>query len=240
MLMSEIKDYLDKCQNDYQLADYDVNLYNIEEPTLLKKYGTIKVVKIKLLGNGGSLVVIPGYSFKSFCSMIKKIFEGLDYIKNKYSEFYMISWSPEIKELSIEVSKDVEDEDTKFRLNEQFRVEMAHIVDKILRSPPMDINNFTLMGKSAGGGVSIYIASMNQEVKTLMLSCPGISERGRPLINRLDLDIRLSWNEDDDVIPFKVSEELINDFEVQGNKYKFYSYPTGGHELNIEFLKATM
>ncbi len=73
-----------------------------------------------------------------------------------------------------------------------------------------------------------------------MLCCPGISERGRPLINRLDLDIRLSWNEDDDVIPFKVSEELINDFELQGNNYQFYSYSTGGHELNVEFLKATV
>ena len=107
--MSEIKDYLDKCQNDFKLDDYDINIYNIEEPTLLKNYGTIKVVKIKLSGNGGPLVVIPGYSFKSFCSMIQKVFIGFEYIKNKYSEFYMISWSPEIKELSIEVSKDVED-----------------------------------------------------------------------------------------------------------------------------------
>ena len=49
MIMSEIKDYLDKCQNDYKLEDYDVNLYNFKEPTLLKKYGIIKVVKIKLL-----------------------------------------------------------------------------------------------------------------------------------------------------------------------------------------------
>ena len=72
-----------------------------------------------------------------------------------------------------------------------------------------------------------------------MLCCPGISERGRPLANRKDLDIKLSWNEDDDVIPFKVSEELINDFQQQGNNYRFYSYPTGGHELNVEFLKAT-
>jgi len=238
--MSDIKDYLDKCQNDYNFDDYDFNIYNIEEPNLLKKYGTIKIVKVKLSGDGGPLVVIPGYSFKSFCSMIQKVFKGFEYIKNKYSEFYMISWSPEIKELSIEVSRNVEDEDTKFRLNEQFRIEMAHVVDKILRSPPMDFKNFTLMGKSAGGGVSIYIASMNEEVKTLMLCCPGISERGRPLANRKDLDIHLSWNEDDDVIPYKVSEELINDFKNQDNKYKFYSYPTGGHELNVEFLKVTM
>ena len=237
--MSELKDYLDKCQNNYNFDDYDFNIYNIEEPNLLKKYGTIKIVKVKLLGKGGPFVVIPGYSFKSFCSMIQKIFKGFDYIKDKYSDFYMISWSPEIKELSIEVSKNVEDEDTKFRLNEQFRIEMAHVVDKILRSPPMDFKNFTLMGKSAGGGVSIYIASMNEEVKTLLLCCPGIYERGKPLANRVDLDIRLSWNEDDDVIPFKVSEDLIKDFKEQGNSYKFYSYPTGGHELNVEFLKAT-
>lgn len=237
--MSEIKDYLDKCQNDYNIDDYEVNIYNIEEPTLLKKYGTIKVVKIKLSGEGGPLVVIPGYSFKSFCSMIQKVFKGFEYIKNKYSEFYMISWSPEIKELSQEIIKGVEDIPTQYRINEQFRVEMAHIVDKIFRSPPMDFKNFTLMGKSAGGGVSIYIASMNEAVKTLMLCCPGISEKGRPLANRLDLDIHLSWNEDDEVIPYKVSEELIEDFQRQGNNYRFYSYPTGGHELNVEFLKAT-
>jgi predicted esterase len=233
--MNAVKEYLD----DYKLDGYEINIYNIEEPILLKKYGIIKVVKIKLSGDGGPLVVIPGFSFKSFCSMIQKIFQGFDYIKNKYSEFYMISWSPEIKELSIEIYKGIEDEDAKFRINEKFRVEMAHIMDKILRSPQMDFKNFTLMGKSAGGGVSIYIASMNEEVKTLLLCCPGISERGKPLANRLDLDIHLSWNEDDDVIPFKVSEELIKDFKIQGNKYKFYSYSTGGHELNVKFLKAT-
>ena len=42
--MSELKDYLDKCQNDYNFDDYDFNIYNIEEPNLLKKYGTIKIV----------------------------------------------------------------------------------------------------------------------------------------------------------------------------------------------------
>jgi len=235
--MSEIKDYLDKCQNDYNFDDYNFNIYNIEEPNLLKKYGTIKIVKIKLSGEGGTLVVIPGYSFKSFCSMIQKIFKGFDYIKDKYTDFYMISWSPEIKELSQEVIKGVDDTDTKYRLNEQFRIEMAHIVDKILRSPSMDFKNFTLLGKSAGGGVSMYIASMNQEVKTLLICCPGISEKGKPLANRIELDIRLSWNEDDDVIPFKVSDDIIEDFKLQGNSYKFYSYEKGGHELNIEFLK---
>jgi len=237
--MSEIKDYLDKCQNDYNFDDYEFDIYNIEEPILNKKYGNIKIVKVKLTGDGGTLFVIPGYSFKSFCSMIQKLFQGFDYIKNKYTEMYMISWSPEIKELSQEVSKDVEDIETKYRLNEQFRIEMAHIVDKILRSPLMDFKNFTLLGKSAGGGVSIYIASMNEEIKTLLLCCPGISERGRPLADRKDLDIKLSWNEDDDVIPFKVSDDLILDFKNQENKYKFYPYPSGGHELNIEFLKDT-
>ena len=217
----------------YNLSDYEFS----EEPFLNKKYGIIKILKIKLFGNSNQLVVIPGYSFNSLCTMFDKIYEGIDSIKNKYSELYMICWSQEIKTQSEEVIKGVADIDTQYRLSEQYRIEIAHVVDKILRSPSMDFKNFSILGKSAGGGISIYIASLNEQVKNLYICCPGTNEGGKTLINRKDLNIKLSWNKDDDKIPFSKSQIFINDFEAQGNKYKFYIYETGGHELNVNFFK---
>jgi len=232
--MSELKDFLDETKNKYNL-DIDYKIYNIEEPLLEKKYGTIKIVKMNLSGDRGTIAIIPGFSFKSFSTMLKKLFEGFEYIKDKFTELYMICWSPQIKEIELNNIKDVLDKKTQYRLNEQYRIEMAHLIDKIFRS--QSITNFTLMGKSAGGTVAMYIASMNKEVKTLLLCCPGSNEKGKSLANRTDLEIKLSWNRDDDVIPFSISDEYIKDFINQKNKYTFYSYDEGGHELNVDFLK---
>ena len=110
-------------------------------------------------------------------------------------------------------------------------------MDKILRSPNMNLTNITLFGKSAGGGVSIHVAAMNLEVKYLYISCPGTNDRGKVLKDRKELPIKISWNKDDDVLPYSVAQEFIQVFEANENNYIFHHYPTGGHEFNPEFIK---
>ena len=101
----------------------------------------------------------------------------------------------------------------------------------------MNLGSISLLGKSAGGGVAIYITMLNTDVNNLFLACPGILHHGKPLENRIDINIKLSWNRDDDKIPYTSAQHFINDFEAQEQEYAFYSYMTGGHELNPRFLK---
>ena len=51
------------------------------------------------------------------------------------------------------------------------------------------------------------------------------------------LDIMLSWNKDDMIVPVEKHEQIISDFTRQGNAFSLYLYEKGGHELNVNFLK---
>jgi hypothetical protein len=65
------------------------------------------------------IVVVPGYSFKSFCSMLKIILDNLTDIIDKYSNLYMISWSPEVKDTSEKIIEGITDIDIKYEINER-------------------------------------------------------------------------------------------------------------------------
>ena len=233
--MTDIKEFIEKC--GYEFPDNEYKVYKFEEPTLNKKYGSIKVLSIKLNKSDGiPLIVIPGYSHKSFCTMLKIILEGLDNIKDKYSELFMFQWSPEIKETSEKVTENVYDKNIKYEINETFRIELAEILDKILRSPDMKLDKFDLMGKSAGGGVAAYVAKINESVHKLILISPGSISHGENLKDFKN-KIILSWNEDDPVILKDEIDQYIENFKKNNNKYKYYSFEKGGHEINIELLK---
>jgi predicted esterase len=49
--------------------------------------------------------------------------------------------------------------------------------------------------------------------------------------------IKLSWNKDDNKLPYKIHEEFIKVFTQNNNNYKFYSYDIGGHEFNPKFIR---
>jgi hypothetical protein len=137
-------------------------------PQLEDQYGEINLLKISLNNKDGmDLLVIPGYSFKSFTTMLTKLIEGMEFIENKYKNIYMINWGDKVKALSQTVVDGVP-EDQKFIKQDEFRGKLAEVVDKLIRSPDMTLHNFTLLGKSAGGGVSFYLAGINPEVKPVM------------------------------------------------------------------------
>jgi len=241
--MSEVQKYIDICKSKYPFLQFKV--YDIMEPTLNHKYGTISIVKIISTENTNEpLVVIPGYSFKSFNTMCDKLLEGINIIKDTFSVIYFINWGETIKQKSIDCTKGIVDEREQFEINERFREEMAIVLDKILRSKDMHFieegQSFSLLGKSAGGGISIYIASMNMYVDRLFLCAPATITGGSLLKDRTSkkhpLDILLSWNKDDKMIPYQKHEQFVSDFEEQGNIYSMFLYEEGGHELNVNFL----
>jgi pimeloyl-ACP methyl ester carboxylesterase len=61
----------------------------------------------------------------------------------------------------------VSDVKEQYIINEKFRIMLADLANKIIKTNK--INKFTLLGKSAGGGVAIYIAKKNKQVKNLYL-----------------------------------------------------------------------
>jgi len=233
--MQAIKDLL----SSLRINEESSNVFMFSSPQLEERYGEINLIKISLNNKEGmDLFVIPGYSFKSFTTMLTKLIEGKDFIKNKYRNLYMINWGDKIKALSLSIVEGVP-EDQQFNIQDEFRGKLVVIVDKLIRSPDLNLRNFTLLGKSAGGGVSFYLAGMNPEIKVFLVCCPGITNRGTVVANRLDLEIHLAWNKDDDVIPYSVHEEIMKQLQSQGNNVKFHSYETGGHELNVKFLEDT-
>ena len=44
------------------------------------------------------------------------------------------------------------------------------------------------------------------------------------------------WCKDDDILPYTIYKELLSDFDKQNKEYSFYSYNTGGHDLNPRFI----
>ena len=233
--MSESIDYLKgktQIQGIYEIL-------TVAHPTIEEKYGTISIVKVTLNNKENKpLVIIPGYSTRSFESGFDKLMDEFDSYKDKYSVMYAVCWGKKIKDITVEYPKPAgDDKEKQYALNEEIRKILAQVLDKILRSPKMALTNVTLFGKSAGAGVSIHVAAMNLEVKYLYISCPGTNDRGNALINRKELPIKLSWNKDDDVLPYSVSQEFIQTFERNENNYKFYHYETGGHEFNPGFIR---
>jgi hypothetical protein len=229
--------------SEYLLTKTQINdIYSIlivSHPTIEEQYGAITLVKVILNNKEDKpLVIIPGYSDKSFMSGFDKLMDGFDSYKNKYSVMYAVCWGPTVKTVTDEYSKSAGDnKEEQYKLNEEIRIKLAIVLDKILRSPDLELTNITLFGKSAGGGVSIHIASMNPEVKYLYISCPGTNNYGEALKHQKKLPIKLAWNEDDDKLEYTDSQKFIKVFEKNKNNFNFYSYETGGHEFNPLFIQ---
>ena len=218
-------------------SNYKISMFSNEK--VEDKYGEINLLKMPLKNKDGmDLLVIPGLSFKSFTTMLTKLVEGMPFIENKYRNLYMINWGDKLKALSQSVLEGVPKE-RNYIVQDEFREQLAALIDKFTRSPDMNLRNFTLLGKSAGGGVSFFLAGLNPEVKVFMVCCPGITNRGSVVAVRPELEIHLAWNKDDDIIPYSVHEEIITQLESQGNQVMYHEYEKGGHELNVKFLEET-
>ena len=195
---------------------------------------------------GERLFVIPGYSIDSFRTMLEQMTTGFEFLVNKYSVIYMINWGEQIKKVSSVVDPSLTKEQT-FAKNEEYRIELAKLINEFICSD-LHLKNFSILGKSAGGGVSCHIASMNLEVKKLFICCPGTNSRGSTLIGNPELEIYISWNSNDEKLSCEILKEFVEQMSKQGSKFKSILYPLGppmpvsketpsGHELNVKFLE---
>ena len=139
-----------------------------------------------------------------------------------------------IKKESTKIIEGISDIKEQYKINENFRVNLANEINIIIKKNK--INNFTLLGKSAGGGIAVYIAKKNKQVTNLFLICPAMLKSSSKLNNKIK--IILSWNIDDDKIPYVKSLEFIKNFIKNKNNFIFLSFQSGGHELNENFFQS--
>ena len=164
---------------------------------------------------------------------MKTIDNNFEIIKKKYNIIYIIFWNEKIKKESTKLTDNITDIKEQYKINEEYRIKLAHIANNIIKINK--IKNFTLLGKSAGGGVAIYIAKKNKQVNNLFLICPGLLKTNIKL--NKEIAIILSWNIDDDKIPYEKSLLLIKNYIKNKNNFKFISFKSGGHELHEDFFK---
>ena len=219
--------------------NYKYSIFRISNPKIEEKYDEMNLVTIKLKNpEGRPLLMIPGYSFRSFNDMLTKLFEAIGSVENKYSVLYAVNWGETIKVMTKSIGEGLPDAE-RFIKQDMFREEIASVLDKCIRSPELELKNFTVVSKSAGGGVSFFLAVINTEIKILLVCCPGITNKGTSVAGRKDLVIKLAWNKDDDDIPSENHKEIMAKLKSQGNNVEYFEYPSGGHELNPQFLKDT-
>ena len=133
--------------------------------------------------------------------------------------------------------------------NEEYRIELAKLMNKYINSSDLNLKNFAILAKSAGGGVACHIAGVNLEVKKLFMCCPGTNSRGSTLVGNPDLEIYIAWNTNDEKLTCEFLKEFVAQMSKQGSKFKSFLYELGlppevvtketpsGHELNVDFLR---
>ena len=222
-----------------------ISIQAFAHPKIEEKYGEINLTTIPLNNPSGMpLFVIPGYSFTSFETMLGKIAEGFEFLKNKYSVIHMINWGEKIKK-DTSVTDPALTEAQTFAKNEEYRMDLAKLMNKCINSPDLNLKNFAILAKSAGGGVACHIAGVNLEVKKLFVCCPGTNSRGSTLVGNPDLEIYIAWNTNDEKLTCEVLKEFVAQLSKQGSKFKSFLYDLGpptkdgpsGHELNVDFLR---
>ena len=80
---------------------YEYSISRFSHPKIDEKYGEMNLLTIKLKNpDGHPLLMIPGYSFNSFKTMLEKLFEAISSVENKYSVLYAVNWGETIKAIT--------------------------------------------------------------------------------------------------------------------------------------------
>ena len=145
--------------------------------------------------NDTELIIIPGFSNSSYERNYNTLFEYYD-IKldvNKFKKVHLIKFQDN-DEFSIRnihgelLAKDV-------NLENELYKKLAEIIRNKLKPA-----NYTILAKSAGGGVGIYLSELiYSQINKLLLFAPGVGYINHDL-KRLKLDedkIIVGWNRED-------------------------------------------
>jgi hypothetical protein len=154
---------------------------------------------------------MAGFSTNSFCGSANVIIRNLEKIKDKYRCVYILKYDEDkIKELQKkacskrDINKGTTDEHKEIYQPEiDLNEELGIIIDKLLRS--MGLINVHLLGKCAGGGVTIHIFTKSPEIyKALYLAVPASPTNVEHLLEYKNImknkTFIFAWNSNDNLL----------------------------------------
>jgi hypothetical protein len=193
-----------------------------------------------------NLIIIPGFSEQAYTNNKSTLFEWYDtkLDKDLFNELSLIKFSPQVKKLSQDIFQEGKIIDESLE-NYLYKKCAEIIYNNVVRNN----KKYIILGKSAGGGVSLYLA---QKLKTpkqlshLFLFAPGIkyigSDKGLKIGKKLK--IYVGWNNDDkkvkhlEHLPVLQSKVQITDNSI----YEKLDSPISEgidtqHEINTKFIE---
>ncbi len=185
------------------------------------------------------LIIIPGFSNSSYDRNYKSLFEYYD-IKldiKKFNKVHLIKFQDDehisIREFHGELLK----EDALLE-NELYR-RLAEIINEKL-----EISNYTILAKSAGGGVGIYLSQLiPMQINRLLLFAPGVGYINNDIKKlRLDEDkIIVGWNREDMKVKMDKIWPILSTLLPNTKIYLYNMDIKEGvdtqHEINSKFIK---
>lgn len=221
---------------------YDiVPKFNLKWEEKVYEYG-FRLLQYNLKDEGYPMLVIPGYSDKSgqwtFGRVNKFIQNGLFDQKN-ISSVYIILFVG-LKQ----IITDVIGQDNFYVSDLPYKI--SKDIDKVIRSPKLELKNLVLVGRSAGGSHALNIAE-NDYVDSLHLACPGYNEVVIKSFNNSGrkLPISVYWSINDRYINLKDKDkgldklkELLNQ-EINEYVYDYITDESHGknHRIPSELVE---
>ena len=190
-----------------------------------------------------NLLVITGFSKKTYIA-IREVLEPLD--KKLFKTINYVKYHDDhIKNLVADFLgkyQQTEEEKAGKLENLVYRKCAEHIHGMLNRR-----EEYTILGKSAGGGVALYLTPLSRNYKKLLLFAPGVKYIGMdeefPLKDSHDFSITVGWNDNDNKVHFDIvypilTRVLRNCRKVEHMLVKFIGdKPDDLHELNSKFLE---
>jgi hypothetical protein len=191
------------------------------------------------------LIVIPGFSTSSYERNYSTLFEYYDTKLNinNFTKVHLIKFRDDA-EISIKKLHDSffgpGNEIKDINLENKLYEKCAQIIKKKL-----DLNNkYTILGKSAGGGVSLCLSQLiPSNVSKLYLFAPGVKYLAN-YFHTLELPqdkIYVGWNLDDTKVKMEQIwpklKPLMPGVEVNQYYKNIYNQVDTQHEINTEFIK---
>ncbi len=185
------------------------------------------------------LIIIPGFSTSSYDRNYKTLFEYYD-IKldiKKFNKIHLVKFQDDeefsIRTLHGELLK--EDVNLENKLYEK----LAEIINNKLKPA-----TYTILAKSAGGGVAIYLSELiPKQIKKLLLFAPGVGYINNDLetLTLKESKIIVGWNKEDTKVHIgtilPILQELLPNTEVLLYTKDIKDDVDTQHEINSKFIE---
>ena len=240
-----IYDYKQKGGNPWGSSYESIEKW-ISELTEPSNVGKIEEVIPGNMGMSTQLIIIPGFSKESY----ERNFTATSTLNiNLFKSCHYFKFNPQLRELSTSIAGLIKaGNEAAGNLENLLYMKCSEVINNMLTA--ID-NSWTVLAKSAGGGVGICLMKLSDIYKKLYLFAPGILYLANenclyhPLKdNHKEFDIVIGWNYDDTKVPFlKYYPTIHEGFKQCGfRRYELHmygkdDYDNSEHEINKSFIQ---